>query len=342
MRASSFPRRTTRGRGGVRCGAWLTAGLLAWGLLLPWAFPVAAEPEARVAVEERATSPRPQKPPAATRPPARQQTEREPAQRIDIEATYYRQPALVETALKALQPRTANAANLYFVGFAAFAGQDVFRREVTATRELFDKSFGTRGHSLLLINHRETLDAVPLASASNLEAVLKGVGARMDREADVLFLFLTSHGTEGLLAVDFGRFFLNNLTPERLDGMLQRSGIRNAVIVVSACHSGSFLPALRGLNRVVIAAARADRTSFGCSSERAWTYFGDAYFNHALRETASFAKAFERAKDLVGQWEKAEKYLPSEPQISIGAQIGDKLAAIEKRVASLRAAQAGE
>ena len=300
-----------------------------------------ALPKAAPVIDDRAHV-IPTRPQQKGRAEARPSPPRDSAPRIDIEATYYHQPALVQSALKALKPRQKGEANLYFVGFASFAGQDVFRREVTATRELFDRSFGTRGHSLLLINHRETVADVPLASASNLEAVLKGVGAQMDAEEDVLFLFLTSHGSEGLLAVDFGRFFLNDLTPDRLDTAIQGAGIRNAVIVVSACHSGSFVPALRGMHRLVIAAARADRTSFGCSSERSWTYFGDAYFNHALRETASFTAAFDRAKALVGEWEKAEKFTPSEPQISIGSAVLEKLDQIARRASNARSAGVGE
>ena len=36
------------------------------------------------------------------------------------------------------------------------------------------------------------------------------------------------------------------LTPERLKDMLGRAGIARRVIVVSACHAGSFLPPLAG------------------------------------------------------------------------------------------------
>ncbi len=82
--------------------------------------------------------------------------------------------------------------------------------------------------------------------------------------------------------------------------------------------AGSFIPALAGPTTLVIAAARADRASFGCEDQREWTYFGDAYFNHALRQETSFKRAFARAKGLVEQWEKAEKLVPSLPQMMGG------------------------
>ena len=51
-------------------------------------------------------------------------------------------------------------------------------------------------------------------------------------------------------------------------------GTRPTVVVVSACHSGIFLaPAMRRPNRIVLAAARADRGSFGCGTDDQYTYY---------------------------------------------------------------------
>jgi hypothetical protein len=148
--------------------------------------------------------------------------------------------------------------------------------------------------------------------------VLQHLGRIMDRDRDTLFLFLTSHGEQGLLAVEMPGLELEHLTPATLKRMLDRSGIRNRVVVISACHSGSFIPALADARTLVIAAARADRASFGCADKRRWTYFGDAFFNRALRSETSFTKAFDRAKALVERWEKRERLVPSLPQMMGG------------------------
>jgi hypothetical protein len=207
---------------------------------------------------------------------------------------------------------------LYFIGFAGYGGQAVFKREALAVRQQFDERFGTRGKSLVLINHRSTAAEIPLASVTNLDRALRHVGGVMDGSRDTLFLFLTSHGDRGVLAVDMPRFGLTHLTPEGLKTMLDRSGIKNRIIVLSACHSGSFIPALADPTTLVIAAARADRASFGCEDRRRWTYFGDAYFNRALREDTSFIRAFARARQLISFWETAERLVPSLPQIAGG------------------------
>lgn len=230
------------------------------------------------------------------------------------------QAAIFERALSDLQPASPSDqdAHFYFVGFAGYGPEAVFKREVVAVRRLFNERFATEGRSVALINHTTTLEEFPIASAENLERVLRRVGQIMAPDRDTLFLFLTSHGERALLAVEMPGLHLAHLTPAMLKGMLDRSGIKRRVVVVSACHSGSFLPALASPNTLVIAAARADRTSFGCADKREWTYFGDAFFNQALRQDTSFRKAFARAKRLVEQWEAKEKLLPSLPQIKGG------------------------
>ncbi len=100
--------------------------------------------------------------------------------------------------------------------------------------------------------------------------------------------------------------------------------------MVSACHSGSFIPALADASTLVITAAHAERTSFGCEDRREWTYFGDAFFNQALRTERSFERAFDRAKRTIGRWEKEQGLVQSLPQIAGGEALRARLAALVK------------
>ena len=276
-------------------------------------------------------------PSARTEPKAEPRTgnrkQPSPDDRIDVEATYYRQPALVDAALAKLAPSEPGLSKLYFIGFASFAGQDVFRREIGSVREIMDARFGTAGRSLVLLNHRDTYQTEPLASVSNLERALDGVARLMDNSKDILVLYITTHGTPGQLSVDFPRLQMNDLSAGRLAGMLEKSGIKRRLIIISACYAGSFINRLRSDYAAIMAAARPDRTSFGCSNERQWTYFGDALFNRALRQTYSFTEAFETARGTVGQWEREQKLMPSEPQIDIGPGIAPWLDVLAKRLA---------
>ncbi|MGH6816683.1 MAG: C13 family peptidase [Hyphomicrobiaceae bacterium] len=245
--------------------------------------------------------------------------------RADIEATSARQAELVDRALAPLEPAPADRAHLYFVGFAGYGPEAVFKREVLAAQRLFDERFGTKGRSIVLINHESTLDSTPLANVANLERVLHHVGKLMADGSSTLFLFLTSHGLKRVFVVEMPGFGFVHLTPNRLKDLLDRSGIKNRVIVVSACYSGSFIRELADPSTLVITAARADRTSFGCEDKRQWTYFGDAFFNRALRQERSFEKAFHRAKRLIRTWEEKERLTPSLPQIAGGQQLRSRL-----------------
>ncbi len=250
--------------------------------------------------------------------------------RVDVEAAYYRQPQLVSESLKNIAPSDPARADIYFVAAAGFAEQGVFKKEAKKARKLFDSRFGTKGRSLVMLNHRHTVDYVPLANASNLDAVLSGLAGKMDIENDFLVLFLTSHGSKRRFSVSFDGFSLNDLTPPRLLDILHRSGIKNRVLIISACFSGSFIPELANENTLIMTAAASDRTSFGCSNEREWTYFGDALFNRAFTTTYAFENAFDMAKGTVGRWEKRDGLTPSEPQMSVGSAIKPRLEALAK------------
>lgn len=251
--------------------------------------------------------------------------------RLDVEAIFDRQRDLVDEATTKLAPSRPGMPEVYFVGFASFSGQEVFRREIIAVREIVDERFGAKGRSLVLLNHRETTADFPLASMTNLARVLARLGKIMDAEKDTLVLYVTTHGLPNRLSVDFPRFALNDVTPETLRGALDRSNIRNRVLIISACYSGSFIERLQSPDTLILTAARADRPSFGCSNDRSWTYFGDALFNRALRETRSLPEAFEKARQTVTGWERERKYDPSEPQIFIGAGIASRLEALANR-----------
>lgn len=250
---------------------------------------------------------------------------------IDYEAVLYSQPRIIEDMMRDVLASDAVEPSTYFLGFASWAEQDVFIREVAQARDIVDERFGTRRRSVLLVNHKSALHEVPLASVTNLEIVLARLGRLMRPEKDTLILFITTHGLENLLAVQFKPFPLNSLTPQRLAGMLEGAGIRNRVIIISACHSGSFIPALRTSTSLVMTAARADRASFGCDNSSDWTFFGNALFEHALAKTRSLVAAFAEASRIVDKWEKEERFTPSLPQIFVGDDIGPVLERLERQ-----------
>lgn len=236
------------------------------------------------------------------------------------EAMLYQQPRLLDQHLNGLQAQRADVTDLYFVGFAGYGWQDVFMKEAHTVRALFNRRFDTRGRSLVLINNVHTAATAPLATTTALQATLARVGGLLDPDEDVLFLFVTSHGSDdpAYVSVNHDGLELTQLTPARLKAALDATPIKWKVIVVSACYSGSFIPALRDDNTLVITASSADRNSFGCDDRNSLTDFGRAYFAEALTQTTSFTAAFELARKRIAAREAAEGLTPSQPQIALG------------------------
>ena len=78
-------------------------------------------------------------------------------------------------------------------------------------------------------------------------------------------------------------------------------------------------------NTIIVTAASAEKTSFGCSSDRDLTYFGEALFQDALAAEPDFLRAVESARRIVTAREREEALEPSEPQLIVGAGMLRKL-----------------
>jgi hypothetical protein len=242
------------------------------------------------------------------------------------ERVFHLQGQLIERALAAIERGRPGVRELYFVGFAPDASQDVFLNEMRFVRRLFDERYGTARHSIALVNSTDALEEFPIASVTNLERALRRVAEQMNGDEDVLFLYLSAHGYEDhrLSAVQ-PPLELASLTPTALARLLQDAGIKWRVIVVSACYSGGFIEPLRDDNTIIITASAAERTSFGCETGRDFTYFGEAYFRDALARTRSFTQAFELAKAAVAKREAEENLMPSLPQMWVGRALAARL-----------------
>lgn len=237
------------------------------------------------------------------------------------------QPDMIDAAIKPLRASTPNKPGLFALGFAGDAQENVFRNEVDFLPKLLAARFDAADRTVELVNSPYTFGHVPLATRSNLYDALDGIAAKMDRANDILLLFITSHGShDHQLLVDMGLLPLDQLIPADLRDALDRNHITWRVIVISACYSGGFIPALREPHTLIITAAREDRTSFGCGSDSDITWFGKAFLADALNHTTDFREAFGLAKKTIAGWEKRDKETPSEPQIWEGPLIGAKLA----------------
>ncbi|WP_426702733.1 C13 family peptidase [Rhodanobacter sp. Col0626] len=260
-------------------------------------------------------------------------TDRWPATGPTPEQVLYAQPRMMRDALARLTPRVAGKPNLYLLALAGDGGEDVFHNEVEYAAQLFARRFGATAHSLVLENNPATLTTHPLASWTNLENALDGLGKVMQPDQDILLLYISSHGSEDhTLLLDMDPLPLDQLGATDLAGILSMHPFKWKVVVINACYSGGFVPSLRHPGTLVLTAARADRSSFGCGSDSDITYFGKAWLVDALNRTDNFIDAFKLARSDIATWEKQDKLVPSEPQIDIGNGIENQLALWRKAI----------
>jgi hypothetical protein len=245
------------------------------------------------------------------------------------------QQAVWQRTVDAIAPERPGVADVYGLVFAPYAAEDVFLRESTMVSRVLAERFDAEGRVIQLLNHATTAATHPWATPLNLQRAVDALAQRMDRDNDVLVVYMTSHGARDFkLAASHWPLDVPPLSPAELREALDRAGIRHRVIGVSACYSGGWVDVLAGEHTLVMTAADATHTSYGCGQLSELTFFGRAMFDEQLRQTHSFEQAFARAVPVIAQREidagKDDGF--SNPQISVGAGIGPVLRALEQRL----------
>jgi hypothetical protein len=240
-----------------------------------------------------------------------------------------------EQTVATIAPQRRGVVDLYALVFSPYAAEDVFLRESSMVAAVLAERFDAADRIVHLANHAATARSLPWATRSNLERSVEALAARMDPQEDVLLVYLTSHG-----AGDFSLAAVNEplhvepVGPADLRRALDQAGIRHRVIIVSACYSGGWVAPLAGETTLVMTAADAASTSYGCGRLSELTFFGRALFDEQLRSTRSLEQAFEAAVPLIRRREveagKSDGF--SNPQISVGEQIRPVLRDMERRL----------
>jgi hypothetical protein len=169
----------------------------------------------------------------------------------------------------------------------------------------------------LSMNPSERKDGSMPSSAANLAGALRQLSIG---DQDACLIHMTSHGSpQG--------FYLRNarpITPQTLDRILDAAcGERPTVVLISACYSGVFVgPSMQKKNRIILTAARQDRTSFGCSVENQYTYW-DSCLIDSLPAAESWKSLYGTIQQCVQTKESQSSFKPSLPQAYFGEQVSD-------------------
>lgn len=152
---------------------------------------------------------------------------------------------------------------------------------------------------------------------SDIRGIFEGLGRLAARTPEGCLVYFTSHGAPQGVVVD-----QSILPPGVLSAILdQTCGARPTIAVISACYSGVFVPDLGASNRMVLTAARPDRTSFGCGESNRYPFFDECFLQSAP-SAKDFPALARKVQTCVADRETLERVSPpSEPQLFIGAQL---------------------
>ena len=170
---------------------------------------------------------------------------------------------------------------------------------------------------------RDNITALSLAPNGNgtalgSERAFASIEAVTRQATAGCLLYFTSHGSPS--GIVWGADGL--MAPQAMDRLIDGwCGTRPTVVVVSACFSGVFVPALAQPNRMIMTAARRDRSSFGCSEDAVHPYF-DGCVLESMASARDFMTLSVRTTACVNRREREGGLRPpSEPQTYVGAQM---------------------
>lgn len=230
----------------------------------------------------------------------------------------------LDSAEAALANSPKAQASLVFVGAALHSQSTAFQSDILAMQKRL-ATWGMPMQSILLSN--PAADQAPLfaaATQANLGLVFSRVGAWSDQYPITVVVLLSSHGNVDQLAIERGGRAYAPLRTSALSAWLHRINPQApTAVLLSACYSGSFVPALGDGSRVLLTASAADRSSFGCSPKSTNTWFIESLLDQGMRPELSWSESFKRTAKRVDAKEREMKLLPSLPQASIPAAWAD-------------------
>jgi len=233
-------------------------------------------------------------------------------------------PENVVKQIDRLAPRQPGVTNLYAIVLGGDGSEDVFQREVKVVQDRLEERFGAFGHIVTLVNNRRSQQ--PEATRHSLWYAIRRVSERMDKEQDLLFVHLTSHGAANhQLVLRHPSQDLYWLGKKDLADMLGLSGVRHRFILISGCYSGGFIPGLANENTVVVSASASTVTSYGCGDKSEITDFSRVFYTRALTRSRSLAEAARVAIQYVHEEEVRAHRGHSYPQASVGIRMDEYL-----------------
>jgi hypothetical protein len=229
-----------------------------------------------------------------------------------------------QTTLPAQQQAThapENIGRLFYIGLA-FYSESWSENDVVELAGMLERASQYRVVPMIGSNVPSGARHYPTADDATI-ATLVATAATQAGPDDLVFVAISSHGASRMLARKVGNHAPTALSSRELARKLEPLAGHPTVIIISACYSGSLIGDLRAPDRIIITAARADRSSFGCAPDSRHTFFGDAEMHAFGQQDRSLRQVFAVIRDDVARMESGERYQPSKPQVWVGANMTD-------------------
>jgi hypothetical protein len=160
----------------------------------------------------------------------------------------------------------------------------------------------------------------PIADDAAIGSMVRQA-ANQARPDDLVFVNISTHGGPKVLASKIGNHAVTDLSSARIARMFAPLAGRPTIMIISACYSGSLIGDLRARGRIIITAARADRSSFGCAPGNRHTLFGQAELRAFGQKNRSLHQVYMAIIADVSRMEHKSHETPSEPRVSVGADM---------------------
>lgn len=230
--------------------------------------------------------------------------------------------SLAQQLRRAAHRESPEAPRTVFIGAALDGTEGVFDRDVALLDGLFAREFG-RGYRSIRLSNAVLLAgdrSLPLALPPTLKQIAEFLAAT-HREGDRYVLLLTTHGVKGHLVLKqpaLRREAMGWSAAQIADSLKALPDSAPVWLIVSACYSGSLIPALQQSQRLLMTAASSQRTSFGCGDSSPNTWFVKE-LHDALAAGGDWNRVWSATQARVLAREQAMKFQPSEPQRQVGA-----------------------
>ena len=199
---------------------------------------------------------------------------------------------------------------IFYTGFALWGGEkwalgDALKiglgfENFYEDRTLFNFIFSNSENNYLPHKYPTVFDDVVSQHFTNL--------LTYTRDDDLIIIGLYSHGLEEKLIMRLGKEAKRAITPEEVKRFLKPLETRNVLLIISACHAGSFIPHLKSNKIAIAAAAAADKTSNGCSPLHSQTFYGENLVevlnNSSATNGDTISNVMEKTANLIKEKEK--------------------------------------